>query len=708
MLNKLKHLYLKIKNNVTEFMQGKVQTLKAGYEERFKDTDQGVYYLLLLNIGLLVGISCLPIGLPKWFSFFFFGALSVGVSILVIKIGTELINFILRKGIRELLVLSLLFLCIYRFCMSARMGIVSEQMGVFVAVCIFLIAVFFVKCLYAILFNKKRSRTLLVLCMTSGLLFAAMFVFIFGEGFEDAYVEEYLRLAEANEERKQAAKNNLQDNNGDEGKAKKINANKTNTTNTNEIAVQGNPTAIIEAQNGTYEIGIADYGKELKRIKPTGSKNTLSIESKSISLASYIGGYEGFDAIYRTWYQGYDEKNVPLSGRIWYPKEKKNCPVLFIIHGNHNFTTQSYLGYAYLGKYLASHGYVVVSVDENFLNGNIFGNLEEENDARAVLLLENIKQVLNFNREKENPLYNLIDEEKIAIAGHFRGGEAVATAAYFNKLENYPEDGTMDFQYDFDIQGVIAIAPTVDQYQPTDRSVELEDINYLLLQGANDQDVSVFMGMKQYNNISFSGEGEYFKSYLYIAGANHGQFNTLWGKYDLPSPLSEVLNVENLLSEKKQQKIMKIFTKEFLDATLLGEKQAKNLFAEVQKYQNDLPKTVYVQGYQDSSYEIVCDFEEDYKLVDATILLKDVSGRVASATISDFCAVYPPLPVRLSKMQFLLEKNEYKHQFQTVIIPTASFAKEEGFDEKCVVEIQFLFDKYENGTVRIDDIAFVD
>lgn len=762
MKNQIKKLCFTVKNNLREFFESKMQILKRHHEEKFGNTDQGVYYLLLLIIGVLGGASCLSIGFPKWFSFFFFGALSVGVSMLIIKIGTWFISFILQKGIRKLLVLSLSFLCIYRFCMSARMGIVSEQMGALVAVAIFFVAVFFIKCLYAILFNKKRNRTILVLCIASGLLFSIVFEFLFGEGFEDAYVTEYLELAEANKEKRQTDKN-----------------------------TKDNRAAVVETKNGTYETGIADYGTKLKRIQPTGRKKALSIESKSISLASYIGGYEGFDAIYRTWYQGYDEKSVPLSGRIWYPKDKKNCPVLFIIHGNHSFTTQSYLGYAYLGKYLASHGYVVVSVDENFLNGNIFGNLVEENDARAVLLLENIKQVLAYNKDEENPLYNLIDEEKIVIAGHSRGGEAVATAAYFNKLTNYPEDGTINFHYDFDIHGVIAIAPTVDQYQPTDRSVELKDINYLLLHGANDQDVSVFMGMKQYNNVGFSGKDEYFKSYLYIAGANHGQFNTLWGKYDLPSPLSEVLNVENLLSEKKQQKILKIFTKEFLDATLLGDKQAKKLFAEVQKYEKDLPKTVYIQGYQDSSYEMVCDFEEDldittgtmqgtqidvsyvdewteklsrysktsyrvnkddyalsinwsdtllanveisipeydvrgkglsfdildmdnydvkveeYQLVDATILLEDDEGRQATATISDFCTVYPPLPIRLSKMQFLLEKNEYKHQFQTVIIPTDAFVKEEGFDEKSVAEIKFLFNKYDNGKVRIDNIAFV-
>ena len=59
--------------------------------------------------------------------------------------------------------------------------------------------------------------------------------------------------------------------------------------------------------------------------------------------------------------------------------------MLFIAHGNHEITTESYLGYDYLGRYLASHGYVMVSVDQNACN-----MLTGENAGRAVLLLEHI------------------------------------------------------------------------------------------------------------------------------------------------------------------------------------------------------------------------------------------------------------------------------------------------------------------------------
>ena len=71
--------------------------------------------------------------------------------------------------------------------------------------------------------------------------------------------------------------------------------------------------------------------------------------------------------------------------------------MLFIIHGNHEYPVKSYLGYEYLGEFLASWGYAMVSVDEQCCN-----DLWGENDGRAILLLENIKKIREQNVWKEN------------------------------------------------------------------------------------------------------------------------------------------------------------------------------------------------------------------------------------------------------------------------------------------------------------------
>ena len=300
----------------------------------------------------------------------------------------------------------------------------------------------------------------------------------------------------------------------------------------------------------------------------------------------------------------YEMDAVPLSGTIWYPEDKKNCPVLFMIHGNHDVEEDSYLGYAYLGEYLAGHGYVVVSVDENACNG-----LTDENDARAVLLLENIRQVLAWNAEKTNPLYGRIDAGKIALGGHSRGGEAICHAALFNRYRHYPDNANIPFDYDFPITSLIAVAPVCDQYLPADKTVELQDVNYLLIHGLNDQDVSQVMGEKQYNNVRFSGTGTFLKAAVCINGANHGQFNSLWGRYDCPEPTCRMLDVHELIPEREQQRLLCILMKTFMDVTLLQDDTYLSLFSGIEDYRAELPQTAYQQMYQDNTFETWADFD---------------------------------------------------------------------------------------------------
>lgn len=165
----------------------------------------------------------------------------------------------------------------------------------------------------------------------------------------------------------------------------------------------------------------------------------------------------------------------------------------------------------------------------------------------------------------------------------------------------------------------ICNSPCVDQYMPGDKAVTISDVNYLVLHGANDQDVSTAMGEKQYANVEFSGKGEYMKSMLYILGANHGQFNELWGNYDLVDPVNYFLNVKNFLTEDEQQEIAKVFVKTFLDVTLLEDKTYASLFSDIRSYREVLPATAYEQVYQDSTFRCLAGFEEDADVKNGTM-----------------------------------------------------------------------------------------
>ena len=119
----------------------------------------------------------------------------------------------------------------------------------------------------------------------------------------------------------------------------------------------------------------------------------------------------------------------------------------------------------------------------------------------------------------------------IALIGHSRGGEAVALAAAFNRLTRYPDDASLEFDFGFDIQAVISIAPVDGQYLPADQRAPLSDINYLVFHGSHDGDVTSFHGLRLFNRVRFTRgpDSGMFKSAVYVYRANHGQWNTVWG-----------------------------------------------------------------------------------------------------------------------------------------------------------------------------------
>lgn len=138
---------------------------------------------------------------------------------------------------------------------------------------------------------------------------------------------------------------------------------------------------------------------------------------------------------------------LPLQGRVWMPQsapgaEAAPFPLVLLVHGNYEMEVPSDTGYAYLGELLASQGFIVVSVDENFLNGSLADFLNpvtfrfgKENKVRGWLLLEHLTQWKAWNEDAADPLFGKIDMNRIALIGHSRGGEAVAIANALRKRQ---------------------------------------------------------------------------------------------------------------------------------------------------------------------------------------------------------------------------------------------------------------------------------
>lgn len=309
---------------------------------------------------------------------------------------------------------------------------------------------------------------------------------------------------------------------------------------------------------------------------------------------------------------------VEVAGRIYAPKGVEKAPVLFVVHGNHRFTTKNFLGYDYLGKYLAKRGIAVVSVDMNMLNGFLKFGLSNENDARAVLLLENMKNISTRNKDKSSVLYNRFDTSKIVLMGHSRGAEAAAIAYNFNELNLHPDDANIKHNYNFNISGVISVAGTYDQYRPADSYLMLKDVNYLSIAGTNDSDVEGFEGMLQYDNVKFSPESDKFKAAVYFGYGNHGNFNSLWKDFDNDPPEGFFLNRKELIDGKDQEKILCLYTLNFLENSF-GNIYNRELFKKGPYEYEDFPKTNYYTRYMESGFENIANFEEDYDLLTASV-----------------------------------------------------------------------------------------
>jgi len=378
-------------------------------------------------------------------------------------------------------------------------------------------------------------------------------------------------------------------------------------------------TASNPGDRGTYTVRTLLYGSGTDKHR-AGFRDSVTLKTKTVDGSAMVSAPPDI-AKSRSKYWGFDFKKLPINGRVWYPKGDGPFPLVLIVHGNHDMKDFSDPGYAYLGEHLASRGFILVSVDENFINGNLRG----ENDGRGWLLLEHLRRWRVWNDSLGSPVYHKVDMGNIALMGHSRGGEAVAVAAAFNRLSHYPDDATIKFDYNFDIKSLVAIAPIDGQYQPAGKPTPVENVNYLVFHGSHDGDVSSFSGLRQYQRIKFTDGRPWFKSAVYVYRANHGQWNTVWGNKDNGPRSGRWLALDALIPAEGQRQFGRVYIGGFLEATLKGKKEYLPMFRDHRTIGHWLPKTMYITRFSESSFRALAGFDED---VDVT------TGSVAGVTIS--------------------------------------------------------------------------
>lgn len=320
--------------------------------------------------------------------------------------------------------------------------------------------------------------------------------------------------------------------------------------------------------------------------------------------------------------------NVPLNGHVCIPRGRGPFPLAVFAHGNHNPFENSTPGYLYLCQLLASHGIIAATIDVNFLNGFNFG----ENDGRAIVHLEHLKQYRTWNGTATHPLHSKVDLNRILIVGHSRGGEAVGHASFFNRLASIGPvllDGTAGLgPYRFGLTAAAAIAPTDRQFVPVSGPTVVPD-SYYVIHGSQDSDVFTFEGYHTYErahaadltNLTVS-DGK-FKTMLWVYKANHNQFNSIWAS-ESPAGVA--------MPRVSQEQIARVHLGALAQAVLLDRPEYLDVLRDHGAAAAwDPASTEFVSQYQDPERVFV---QHNQEGLAAPVVSLPVQGTVAAGSVA--------------------------------------------------------------------------
>ncbi|ASV32199.1 hypothetical protein [Maribacter cobaltidurans] len=368
------------------------------------------------------------------------------------------------------------------------------------------------------------------------------------------------------------------------------------------------------SQLGKYQVLTFTYGSGTDKNRKE-YREDIRFKTATVDASLLLPEWKGKKKKWREKFWGFGVSEFPLNGRVYMPEGDGPFPLALIVHGNHSMIDYSDDGYGYLGNLLASRGIITVSVDENFVNAHWSGDFRgKEMPVRAWLLLKHLELWQDWNKNPEHELSGKIDMENIMLMGHSRGGEAVTIAGGYNRLPYFPDNAKVPFDFNFNIKGIVSIAPTDYRY---DRKIVLRNLDYLSIQGSYDSDEVSFWGLRPYRRLQFTDSLSHFKAGVYVHHANHGQFNTTWGNSDFGAPMKWLLNLKPLLAEEEQQEIAKVFISAFAEASLKGNTDYLPLFKNVALGEEWLPDEYLLTHFETSNFSGLVDFEEDIDITTA-------------------------------------------------------------------------------------------
>lgn len=276
----------------------------------------------------------------------------------------------------------------------------------------------------------------------------------------------------------------------------------------------------------------------------------------------------------------YPKASLPKSGRV-----NDRFPIILLLHGNHDPRDPSYLGYDYLARNLAEHGYVAVSVDANAINASFDDPLTPSNIgdsssvSRGQLILGTLDQLRQVDKSGGpgwmSELQGKLDFDRIGLMGHSRGGQGLTNAIKFNlqresvsanglkyqlaitpdAFSQYPDllravtaPGVVDdqlFAKALETENIIfsPAANTTRPYNfraglllaPTDfyGTVGLANIPLAVVLPSCDGDVFNLQGARTFDNNRYGFDYDTAGAMqVLVRGANHNYYNTEWVKDD--------------------------------------------------------------------------------------------------------------------------------------------------------------------------------
>ena len=260
---------------------------------------------------------------------------------------------------------------------------------------------------------------------------------------------------------------------------------------------------------------------------------------------------------------------VDLVGDVHYPTDLGDgpFPLVLFMHGNHSTCYKrgtdradyrwpcregwralpNYAGYDYIGRRLASYGYIVVSVSANGVN--VLGNHVSDTGMRqrGEVLEKHIDLWNDWSSTGGDPFgstfVDAIDLSRIGTMGHSRGGEGVVWNRIVDEERADP----------YGIDAVLALAP-VDFTRVT-----INEVPFTVMLPYCDGDVYDLQGVHFFDDSRYLVPGDpAAKSTVAVFGANHNFFNTVWspsGGYPGDFDDGQWTSCEDQLTQVEQRRV---------------------------------------------------------------------------------------------------------------------------------------------------------